>query len=115
MPLEKPTRLKNESIITTFSRNCFMEALVGCNLGKVRARERVLDEHRSVNDVFGSIEHDLPSIRVSLDALGSLLGLIGVRRQDGGHLNRKCRSGGSTDLSEVGLNKIDWGNSGLEI
>ena len=78
MPLEKPTRLENESIITTFSRNCFMEALAGCNPGKVGAGEWVLDEHRSVNDILGSIKHGLPSIRVSLDALGSLLGLIGV-------------------------------------
>ena len=92
-----------------------MEALIGCNPGKVGARERVLDEHRSANNVLGGIEHSLPSIRVSLDALGSLLGLIGVQRQDGGHLNRKCWSGGSTDLSKVGLNKIDWRNGGLEI
>ena len=92
-----------------------MEALVGCNPGKVGAREWVLDEHQSANDVLGGIEYGLPSIRVSLDALGSLLGLIGVQRQDDGHLNRKCRSGGSTDLSKVGLNKIDWGNGGLEI
>src|ERR1700743_75157 len=106
----KPTRLENESVITTFSCDRFMEALVGCNPGEVGARERVLEEHRSANDVLGGIEHGLPSIRVSLDALGSLLGLIGVRRQDGRHLNRKCWSGGSTDLSEVGLNKIYWGN-----
>ena len=92
-----------------------MEALVGCNPGEVGAREWVLDENRSANDILGGIKHSLPYIRVSLDALGSLLGLIGVQRQDGGHLNRKFRSGGSTDLSEVGLNKIDWGNSGLEI
>ena len=76
----KPTRLENESVITTFSCDNFMEALVGCNPGEVGARERVLDEQQSTNDVLGGIKHGLPSIRVSLDALRSLLGLIGVQR-----------------------------------
>src|ERR1700743_2297148 len=65
----KPTRLENESVITTFGCDRFMEALVCCNPGEVGAREWVLDEHRSTNDVLGRIQHSLSSIRVSLDAL----------------------------------------------
>ena len=61
----KPTRLKNESVITTFGCDRFMEALVGCNPGEVGARERVLDEHRSTNDVLGGIQHGVRKLDLS--------------------------------------------------